>query len=175
MIYTTSTQSLKRKVLASSVAAFAFICTAATVIADNANLSGQWKLNEPKSELGEFGARIAAKTIRMDQKADGISIDKTSSFNGQERTNTEKLTFDGKETESTTFGTAKRKATAKWSQDGKTLTVDATTLFERDGQTMEFKSTETYKLSDDGKSLIIDVNSTSPRGNTTTKMVYDKA
>lgn len=174
MIQKNYTSSIARKIAAASIVAFAFIGTAATTIADNANLAGQWKLNESKSELGEFGARMAAQTIKIEQKAEGVSIDKVSSFNGQERTNTEKLSFDGKQTESTVFGTAKRKATANWSADGKTLTITSVTMFERDGQTTEFKSTENYKLSDDGKTMVIDVNSSSSRGENKMKMVYEK-
>jgi hypothetical protein len=174
MISTSYVQSISKKVIVSSVAVFAYIGIAATAVAENVNFNGQWKLNESKSELGEFGARIAAQTIKIEQKTEGISVDKTTSFNGQERTNSEKLSFDGKETESTTFGTAKRKATAKWSDDGKTLTVSSVTVFERDGQKMEFKAIENYKLSEDGKSMTIDVNSTSSRGSNTMKVVYDK-
>ena len=49
---------------------------------DRANFSGEWKLNEGKSELGDFGGRVA-RAIKAEQKDDAITIAKTSpGFNG---------------------------------------------------------------------------------------------
>jgi hypothetical protein len=172
------TQSVK-KVLNAKAAfvvtvAFAVMCTAATRV-NQANLSGSWKLNEQKSELGQFGGRMTAKTLKLEQKEDGLSIERTSNFNGEDRTSTEKLSFDGKESENTVFGTAKKKSTAKWSEDGQTLTVNSVVTFERDGQTMEIKSTETWKLINDGQGLSVETNSTSQMGNNTVKAVFEKS
>jgi hypothetical protein len=141
---------------------------------DRANFSGEWKLNEGKSELGDFGGRFAARAIKVEQKEDAISIARTTpGFNGGDPvTTTMTLTFDGKETESTGFGGSKRKSTAKWSEDGQTFTINHTTLFERDGQTSEFKSTETWTLKDGSLSIV--TVSSSPRGESTTKALYDK-
>src|SRR5919112_5002409 len=138
--------SISRRAMYSTVAAFAFMCTAATVIVDNAKLAGEYTLNESKSELGQFGARMAAKTLKIEQTASDISVSRTNSFNGEDRTTSEKLAFDGKETESTVFGNSKKKSTAKWSDDGKTFNINSNIAFDANGQTMEIKSTETYKL-----------------------------
>lgn len=141
---------------------------------DRTNYSGKWILNEGKSELGNFG-RFAARTINIEQKEDAITIAKTAtSFNGDEVTSTETLTYDGKEAESTVFGSSKKKSVAKWSDDGKTLSVSYTIFFERDGQSFEIKGTETWQLGDDGKSLTLSTVSTSPQGERSTKAVYDK-
>lgn len=141
--------------------------------ADRANFSGDWKLNEGKSELGDFAAR-AIRAIKVDQKETDITITTTRpGFNGgDDVTTTLTMTYDGKETESTGFGGSKRKTTVKWSDDGQTLTVNSVIQFERDGQTSEFKSTETWTLKDGALSIV--TNSTSPRGESTTKAVYDK-
>ena len=103
--------------------------------ADHANFSGDWKLNESKSELGDFGARVA-RSVKAEQKENAITITRTTpGFNGGDPVTTSlTLTFDGKVTESEGFGGSKRKSTASWSDDGKTLTVSTTTSFERDGQ-----------------------------------------
>lgn len=140
---------------------------------DRANFSGQWKLNEGKSELGNFG-RFAATSIKAEQKEDAITIAKTSpGFNGGDpTTTTQTLTFDGKEAESTVFGGSKRKSTLKWSEDGQAMTINSTTFFERDGQTTEIKATETWTLKDGSLSIV--TVSSSPRGESTTKAVYDK-
>lgn len=140
--------------------------------ADPANLGGQWKLNESKSELGEFGGRMAAKSIKIDQRADGVTITRNvTTFQGEETTRTENLTFDGKEVESAGgFGNAVRKSSAKWSADQKQLIVSYSISFGDN----EFKGTETFSLSADGKTLTIQTTSAGPQGDNTTKAVYDK-
>ena len=142
---------------------------------DHASFSGDWKLNEGKSELGEFGARFAPRSVKVEQKQDNITIAKTRpGFNGGDPvTTTVTLTFDGKETESTGFGNSKSKSTSKWSEDGQTLTINSVTAFERDGQTTELKATETWTLTKDGSLSIVTVSS-SPRGESTLKCVYGK-
>lgn len=141
---------------------------------ERANFGGQWKLNEGKSELGEFGG-FAPKSIKVEQKQDAITITQVNAFNGEEMTRTETLTFDGKETETAGgFGNAKRKSTAKWSDDEKTLTVNFVLKIEFNGETNELKGTEKYSLSSDGKSLTLQSNSAGPQGDISSKAVYDK-
>jgi hypothetical protein len=145
-----------------------------TTKVNKTNFSGDWKLNESKSDLGQFG-RFAVKSIKADQKDESISISRTqASFNGDDMTTTETLSFDGKETETTIFENSKRKSTAKWSDDGKNLTVNYALLLDFNGQTTEIKGTETWTLSDDGKNLTVNINSSSPQGEFSWKAVYDK-
>jgi hypothetical protein len=145
-----------------------------TTVADRVNFSGDWKLDESKSELGEFGGRVA-RVLKTEQKENEITITRTTpGFQGGDPvTTTITLTYDGKVTESEGFGGAKRKSTAKWSEDGQALTVNNTTIFERDGQTSEFKSTETWTLTKDGFLSVV-TYSNSPRGESTTKAIYKK-
>jgi len=154
--------------LAPAVLLFSFMS-----FADRADFSGNWKLNEGKSELGDFAARVN-RTVKVEQKDADITISTTRpGFNGgDDVTTTTTMTFDGKVTESEGFGGSKRKTSVKWSDDGKTLTVSSVMQFERDGQTSEFKSTETWTMS--GAALSIVTNSTSPRGESTTKAIYEK-
>jgi hypothetical protein len=142
-----------------------------TKIADRANFSGDWKLNESKSELGDFGGFVA-RSLKVEQKENAIAITRTvPGFNGGDPVTTSfTLSYDGKITESEGFGGSKRKSTAKWSDDGLTLTVNHTITFERDGQTNEFKSTETWTIKDGLLSVV--TYSNSPRGETTTKAIY---
>lgn len=145
-----------------------------TFKADHANFSGEWKLNESKSELGQM-ARFATRVIKADQKDDSIIIAQTApSFNGEDRTLTETLTYDGKETETSLFGNSKRRSGAKWSDDGKKLIINYTLELDFGGQTSEVKGTETWNLSDDGKTLTVQINSSSSRGDFSSKAVYDK-
>ena len=142
-----------------------------TKITDRPNFSGDWKLDESKSELGDFGGRVA-RSLKVEQKDNAITITRTTpGFNGGDPvTSSVTLSYDGKVTESEGFGGSKRKSTAKWSDDGSTLTVDNTTSFERDGQTSEFKSTETWTTKDGLLSIVS--HSNSPRGESTTKAIY---
>jgi hypothetical protein len=141
---------------------------------DKANYSGEWKLNESKSDLGQFG-QFAVRSIKAEQKAESIAITRTQpSFNGDDMTSTETLTFDGKEVESTIFENSKRKATAKWSDDGKSLMINYTLLLDFNGQSMEIKGTDTWTVSDDGKNLTVMTKSTSAQGEFSWKAVYDK-
>jgi len=141
---------------------------------ERANFAGEWKLNEGKSELGEFGGRFAARTIKIEQKEDAITISKTApGFNGGENvTTTETLNFDGKESETTVFGSSKKKSTLKWSDDSQSFVINYSIMFERNGQTSEFKGTETWSLKDGALSLV--TISSSPRGENTTKALYNK-
>ena len=138
------------------------------------NFSGDWKLNESKSELGEFG-RFAVRIIKASQSDESITITRTApSFNGDDMTNSETLSYDGKETETTVFENSKRKSSAKWSDDGKILTINYTLLLDFNGQTMDIKGTEAWTISDDGKNLTVQIKSSSPQGEFSWKAVYDK-
>ena len=155
-----------------TVTMFTLVSTGA--FAGNADFSGDWKLNESKSNLGQFNR--AAKTMKIQGNVESIAIQRVSTNRaGEAVTTDEKLTFDDKETESTVFGNSKKKSKAKWSDDGKKLTVKSVIVFDRNGEKMEIKTTEVWTLSDDGKTLTIESTSESPQGSNTTKMVYDKA
>lgn len=152
------------------------ISTAATMMAP-VNFSGEWTLNEGKSKFGDtqFG-RMAASTLKVTQGDATIAITRIgTSPQGQDYNWEEKLTADGKETESTVYETAKRKSTMKWSKDKKSFTINAATKFERDGNTMEIITVEIWKLSDDGKTLTVDATSTSSFGTNVRSLVYDKS
>jgi len=141
---------------------------------DNSNFSGDWTLNESKSDMGQF-ANFVPRKIKVDQKTDSITISKTSSgFNGEDVTQTETLSYDGKDTESTIFENSKRKAKAQWSDDGKTLTITFTLMLDFNGQVTEVTGTEKLALGDDGKTLILQSNSTSSFGDNGYKGVYEK-
>lgn len=141
---------------------------------DKANFSGEWKLNESKSDLGQAAA-WAPRKIKVEQKDDAITISKTApSFTGEDVTVSETLTFDGKEVETTVFGNSKRKATAKWSDDGQTLTIAFNVMLDFNGQQTEIKGTETWVLTDGGKTLISQNNSSSSFGDIQAKGVYEK-
>ena len=75
-----------------------------TKMADRANFSGDWKLNESKSELGDFSGFVA-RSLKVEQKENAITITRTTpGFNGGDPvTTTVILSYDGKITESEGF------------------------------------------------------------------------
>ena len=173
-IYQTLRKKLTQKTSLLVAAAAVVVLSSATVLNAPPNFSGEWKLNESKSEMGQFG-RGAAKKIKVESlDAQGISYERTiTNQAGEEVVRKEKLTFDGKEVESTGgFGNAKTKSKATITDDA--MTINAVSVFDRDGQTMEIKRKETWKLSDGGNVLTIESNSSSSFGENTMKLVYEK-
>ncbi|MES2331774.1 MAG: hypothetical protein V4539_19360 [Bacteroidota bacterium] len=164
----TKTTSRFLSILIASVLLFSF-----TKPVYQANFSGTWALNTGKSELGQFGARGVATKIVVDQKADGVTTNKTTAgFNGgADLVTAEALTNDGKEVESTVFnGNGKRKAALKWAADGNTFTITYSISF---GQG-ELTGSENWSMSADGKQMTV-TNTGNFGGNEfVTKAVYDK-
>ena len=142
----------------------------------NVDFSGEWKLNQNKSEMGQYAPIVPLK-IKAEQKADALAITKTTTgFDGSgEVTASETLGFDGKQVESKIApGNSKRTASAKWSADGQTLTITYTLMLDFNGEMTEVKGTETWALSNEGKTLTATNTSTSSFGENTYKGVYEK-
>ena len=167
---------MKKKFSFFVLAAITCLVSAAAFVYANADFSGEWTLNKSKSELGQWGERIAPKKLKIDGKTDAVAIDRFSvNQSGAEVITNEKLTFDGKESENTIFGNSKKKSVAKWSEDGQTLNVNSTIFLDRNGETTEIKVTELWKLIDNGQALSLESTSNSSFGTSTMKLVYDKS
>lgn len=152
-----------------------FLLFSAVTVAQKSNFTGSWSLNETKSPAPENGFRMGASKIVATQTDLTLNIDRTyKGRDGEDIVAKEAYTLDGKECENTFFQSMKRKSTATWSADGKVLTIHSVTLFERDGETMEMKSSEVWKMSEAGE-LIMDVIFNSPNGEMKSSMTYDKA
>ena len=140
---------------------------------DKVDFSGEWTLNEDKSELGE-GRFFSAIKISVKQDGNTITIERTrTGRNGEERTSSETLTMDGKEN----INEGERGSSSSvltWSDDGTTLTIKSKREFSREGETFEMNSTEVWAMSDDGKILKIQSDISSPRGERSGTLVYDK-
>ncbi|WP_167605314.1 hypothetical protein [Maribellus sediminis] len=130
-----------------------------------ANFSGSWTLNESKSKMGEGGRRFGGGDFVVKQEANLLSVER--SFNDQSFTS--KYTLDGKESVNS-FGRGESKSTAKWSADGKSLTIVTKMNFNGSERT----STQVWTLSD-SKVLSIESTRQNRDGDTVkTTMVYDK-
>ncbi len=156
------------------VAFFMLISLSFIAAGDQANFSGKWILNDEKSNLGEGGRAMLATKMTVTQSADKMSLERVSRRrNGEEMTSKEELTLDGKECKNTVRD-REVTATAKWSADGKSLTIASKSTFERNGNQMQIDAVEVWQLTDGGKSLTIQYNSKSSRGERKATLVYEK-
>lgn len=141
--------------------------------AGKVNFSGTWTLNNDKSELGDHGGRrMGGGDFKVTQESNFLTVERTfTNRDGQLMSSTMKYTLDGKESvNSSRFGDSK--STAKWSADGKTLTIKTTRNFEYNGNSRTMKSSEVWSL--DGKNMVIKSARDGRNGEVKTKMVYDK-
>ena len=164
------------KVLSATVI-LAFLCAPLSLNAQagKANFAGKWAFNAQKSNLGESqgGRMMGGGNFTATQEANLLTVERTrTNQDGESVTTTSKYTLDGKESVNST-GRGESKSIATWSPDGKTLTIATTRSFERDGQTMEFKSTEVWSLTSPNTLQIVNTMTT-PNGERKTTMVYDK-
>jgi len=150
------------------------LLTSAGVFAQ-VNFSGIWGFNESKSNFGESQFRFAATAMTVTQDAATLTVESTMrGRDGEEFKSTSKYNLDGTVSENPMFNTT-RKSTAAWSTDKTSLTIASTMSFERDGQSREIKSTETWKLSEGGKVLMLEnVRPDRDGGEMKTTVAYDK-
>jgi hypothetical protein len=144
-----------------------------------ANFVGKWKLNKAKSDLtGPFPVcifgeadRVFSNTMNIAGDKDVLAVHVTSSSPEWEPVKKqEKLIFDGKERESTIFGRSRDESTAKWSDNGQTLTVTSVKSFYTKGKEPDVKVKEIWKLINNGQSISVQVNVR----NEMRKLVYDR-
>jgi hypothetical protein len=170
--------NLKITLSAMVILAFLIMPLASNGQAGKANFSGTWALNAEKSTFGQGqgqppqgqgrggpgGGNFVAK-----QEANLLTVERTMG----DRTVISKYTLDGKESVNST-GRGESKSVATWSTDGKALTIVTTRSFERDGQTVQMKSTEVWTLT--GPTTLSIVNTSTSREGQERKrtMVYDK-
>jgi hypothetical protein len=132
------------------------------------NLSGSYVLNSAKSKLNqEFS--MAPKEIIISQNQNELNVEKHSNFQDQEFITKDKLTLDGKECINPGWQETKKKSTAVWSDDKKSLKIVSKFPMNDGG---EMVITEIYKM--DAANMIIESSATSSFGDLSETMVYDK-
>jgi hypothetical protein len=136
--------------------------------AGKTNFAGTWTMNATKSTLpqgGGGGGQRGGGTMTVTQDANLLTQTRT----GQDGTaRVTKITLDGKESVNT-MGSNESKSTAKWSADGKSLTIVTKTNFNGTERT----STAVWSLTD-AKTLSIASTRQSQDGEVKSTMVYDK-
>ena len=151
-----------------------FMFISANVFAQT-NFAGTWALNESKSNFGDSQFRRAASAMVVTQDAKLLTVESTRpGRDGVETKTTAKYNLDGSVSENAARNTT-RKSTVSWSADKTTMTIASTMTMERDGQSMEMKSSETWKLAEAGKMLMVENVSAGMDGTERkTTAAYDK-
>ena len=161
------------QVLTVSVICSLLLISTSSFAGEKTDFTGEWTLNEDKSDLGE-GRVFAAFKLTVKQEGNTIIIERTrAGRDGEERTTSETLTLDGKEN----INEGERGSSTsvlKWSDDGTTLTIKSKREFNRQGETFEMNSTEIWTLAEDGKTLKIQSDMSSSRGERSATLVYEK-
>jgi hypothetical protein len=133
-----------------------FMFISASVFAQT-NFAGTWALNESKSNFGDSQFRRASTAMVVTQDANVLTVESTRPGpDGGEMKTTAKYSLDGTVSENPGFNNAVRKSTVTWSADKTTMTIASTMTMERDGQSMEMKSSEIWKLAEAGKMLMVE-------------------
>lgn len=148
------------------------------------SFSGEWKSKESISMGGNIvccynsGDRMLAKTMKIAEQANFLTVDVSSSFPGTAPVaSQEKLTFDGKTSEIDHGQGRGKKFTVKLSADRRTMTVNSVVGLVI-AQKREFVYiTEVWKLSNDGQSISVQTNAKSNlyREGRSWKTVFDRA
>ena len=112
---------------------------------------------------------MAPTQLVISQTADALVIERHSTFQDQNFTFKDKLTLDGKECINDGWMDTKKKSTAVWSADGKTLTVSSKIPMQ-DGNEMTI--TETYQV--EGANLKVTASASSSYGDMSETFLFDK-
>ena len=131
------------------------------------NFSGEWKLNEGKSSLGDQFS-LAPNTLNVVHKKKTLDLTTMSNFNGEDIEGKQHLTLDGEECENVGFGESVTKSTALYDKKAKTLTV----VTKGSVQGYDYTLTQTMSMKDDN--LVMVSAAASDMGEMNETFVFDK-
>ena len=175
-----------------SLLLFAFLLACSGGSVDKANFSGEWVLNQDKSDTGggpgregtqrnpegrqgeRRGGGFNAPQMTTSQTDELLTITRT--FKGrddEEITSEEKYNLTGKQsTNESRMGV--KTSGAKWDNNGSVLVINSESMMERGDQSFTMTSTEKWTLLDNGNELEIEMIMSTPRGERTRKVYYTK-
>lgn len=112
---------------------------------------------------------MAPKEFIVTQNGNNVTIERHSEFQGQEFTTNDNFTLDGKECINEGCRDTKKKSTANWLSDKKSIKIVSKISTQDVG---DISITENYKM--DGGNMIVELSATSSYGDMTEMQVYDK-
>jgi hypothetical protein len=134
----------------------------------NVNFSGNWKLNNEKSQLNEQFS-MAPEKIVITHEGNDLKLERHSSFQGNPYVISDRFTLDGEECINDGWMDTKKKSTALWDDNKNKLTI--TTKFPmQDGSEMTIKEVVYVE----GGCLFFENKTTSSYGVVEEKQVFDK-
>ena len=139
-----------------------------------ADFSGEWVLDENKSEVGNSGTGNLPARIKIEQGDAGLDLKKTFIEEWEDnRVTDEKIVFNGAESKSEYYGFP-RTSTAGLSANKDTLTINSKVTFNRGGQAGAFVTIENWNLQNYGNELCITQVADSPQGKRKQVLIYEK-
>ena len=147
------------------ILALAFL--SATAFGQKVNFSGDWKLNESKSELGyEFS--LAPKVMKVEHTKKTLDLTSTSEWDGQEIESKSHYTLDGEISENVGFAESVTKSTASFDKKAKTLKIITNGSVEG----MDYTLTQVMSMKED--KLVVESEASSDMGEMVETFVFDK-
>jgi len=147
------------------IIALAFL--SATAFGQKPNFSGDWKLNQSKSELGyEFS--LAPKTMKVEHTKKTLDLVNVWEFDGQEYESKQHFTLDGAECENVGFMESVGKSTAGFDKKTKTLKI----VTEGSGGGTDYTLTQIMSMKEDN--LVMVSEAASDMGELMETFVFEK-
>lgn len=146
---------------------FALAFMSATVFGQKVNFSGDWNLNEDKSELGyEFS--LAPKSMTLEHTKKTFDQTSISVWDGTEVETKNHYTLNGEVSENPGFEGTVTKSTASYDKKAGTLKI----VTDGEVQGMEYTLTQVFALLDGN--LIVESEAASDMGEMVETFVFDK-
>ena len=147
------------------IIALAFL--SATAFGQKVNFSGDWKLNESKSELGsEFS--LAPKAMKVEHTKKTLDLTSVSEWDGQEIESKSHFTLDGAVCENTGFMESVTKSTANYNKKTKSLKIVTEGTF----QEMDYTHTQIISMKEDN--MVVNSEIGSDMGEMVETFVFEK-
>ena len=147
------------------IVALAFL--SATAFGQKVNFSGDWNLNESKSELG-YEFTLAPKSMKLEHSKKTLDITSVSEWDGQEIENKSHYTLDGEVSENVGFAESVTKSTASF--DKKKGVIKIVTKGSVEG--MDYTLTQIMSMNED--MLVVNSEATSDMGEMVEKYIFEK-
>lgn len=137
-------------------------------IGQKVNYSGEWKLNESKSELG-YDFSMAPKSVSVKHTKKTLDLKTVNEWEGQEIANESHFTLDGKECENMGFGGNSTTSTADVDKKTKSVTIETNGYADGLG---DWTSIQVMSMKDGN--LVITFEAASSMGEMAETYVFDK-
>ena len=146
------------------IIALAFLSVSA--IGQKPNFSGEWKLNEDKSELS-YDFSLAPKALTLEHTKKTLDVTSVSVWDGQEIESKAHYTLDGEICENPGFMDSVTKSTANFDKKAKTIKIDTDGSVEG----MDYTHTQTMSLKEG--QLVVESVAASDMGELVETFIFD--